>query len=243
MLRRVLLTASIALLADPLAAQVPEGWRVRVDRSLNAQDPDDAPNLKFVAMGKGFHVTSGPAGTFWNPAHTATGDYTVKATFTLMKPSGHVNYYGLIFGGSDIEGASQSYLYFLIAQNGTYVVRHRSGGAVHDVQARTPHDVIRQPDEKGQSTNALEVRVSGDTISYLVNGTAVHTAPKTGGDALQTALLAAQSVDRGTRDPADESRRLVKIIQQATARTDGMVGIRVNHLLDVYIEGFEVQKR
>ena len=97
-------------LADPIAAQAPDGWRVRVDRSENAQDPDDVPQIKFIAMGKGFHVTSGPAGTFWHPAHTPTGDYTVKATFTLMKPSGHTNYYGLIFGGSDIEGAAQNYL-------------------------------------------------------------------------------------------------------------------------------------
>ena len=234
MFRRFLLTASIALVAGPIAAQAPDGWKVRVDRSENAQDPDDVPNIRFIAMGKGFHVTSGPAGTFWHPADTATGDYTVKATFNLMKPSGHTNYYGLIFGGSDIEGAAQNYLYFLIGQNGTYVVRHRAGRVVHDMQEYTPHNAIRQPDEKGQSTNALEVQVSGDTISYVVNGTVVHTALKTAMGALQRALIApvAPSVDN-----------FVSSIQQATARTDGLVGVRVNHLLDVQVEGFEVQKR
>lgn len=207
MFRRIVLIALVAFLAAPLAAQAPEGWKVRIDRSQSAQDPDDTPELTFVTMGTGFHVTSGPAGTFWNPTHTVTGDYTAKATFTLMKPSGHVNYYGLVFGGGELEGAGQNYIYFLIAQNGTYLVRHRAGDAVHDVQGRTPHDVIRRPDDSGRSTNALEVRVSGDTISYVVNDTVVHTTPKAG----------------------------------MTAKTDGIVGIRVNHLLDVHIEGFEVQ--
>lgn len=209
MLRSVLLTASIAIFAVPLAAQAPDGWRVRVDRSQNAEDPDDRPDLKFVAMGKGFHATGGPAGTFWHPANTATGDYTAKATFNLIRPSGHVNYYGLIVGGADLEGAGQNYIYFVVAQNGTYLIRHRSGDQVHDVQPRTPHAAIRQPAGNGGSTNTLEVRVAGNTISYVVNGTVVHTTPKTG--------------------PA--------------AKTDGIAGVRVNHLLDVHIDGFEIQKR
>lgn len=209
MVQGLLRIASIALLTIPLAAQAPEGWRVRIDRSQSEQDPDDTRDLKFTTMGKGFHVTGGPAGTFWNPANTVTGDYTATATFTLMKPSSHVNYYGLTFGGADLGGANQNYLYFLVAQNGTYVVRHRAGNDVHDVQLRTPHDAIRRPDAKGQSTNTLEVRVSGNTISYVANGTVVHTTPKSG----------------------------------FTAKTDGIVGIRVNHLLDVHIEGFAVQKR
>lgn len=208
MLSRTLLIVLIAPLAVPLAAQAPEGWRVRVDRSQNAEDPDDRPDLKFVTMGKGFHVTGGPAGTFWNPAQTVTGDYTARATFTLMRPSPHVNYYGLVFGAGDLEGSGQNYIYFLVAQNGTYIVRHRAGNAVHDVQTSAPHTAVRQPDNNGRSTNTVEVRVSGNTISYVVNGTVVHTTPKTG----------------------------------MTAKTDGIVGVRVNHLLDVHIEGFDVQR-
>ena len=86
--------ALIGLLTVPVAAQAPEGWKVRIDRSQNAQDPDNTPNLKFVTMGQGFHVTGGPAGTFWHPAQADAGNFTAKATFTLMKPSGHNNYYG-----------------------------------------------------------------------------------------------------------------------------------------------------
>jgi hypothetical protein len=207
MLRRLLLLTAIVSLAVPLAAQAPEGWRVRVDRSQNAEDPDDTPELKFVTMGTGLHVTGGPAGVFWNPANTTTGDFAAQAAFTLMKPSGHLNYYGLVFGGDQLDGSGQNYLYFLIGQNGTFIVRHRSGSDVHDVQGRTGHAVINRPGDDGHSTNTLEVRVSGDTISYVINDTVVHTTPKAG----------------------------------ITAKTDGIVGIRVNHLLDVLIEGFGVE--
>lgn len=209
MLRRVFLLALVASLAVPVLAQTPAGWRVRVDRSQSAQDPDDTPDLKVMAMGSAIHVTGGPAGTFWNPAHVAKGNFTVKGTFTLLKPSGHTNYYGLIFGGSDLEGANQSYTYFLVAQNGTFLIRQRTGEKVVDVQARTPHTAVQQPDASGRSVNALEVRVAGDTISYLVNGTTVHTTPKAG----------------------------------ATGRTDGVVGFRINHLLDVQVDGFELQQK
>ena len=208
MFRRVFLTALIAALSVPLAAQTSDGWKVRIDKSTNASDPDDSPDLKFMVMGKGFHVTGGPAGTFWNPANTASGNYTVRATFNLLKPSNHTNYYGIIFGGRDLDTANQNYLYFVVAQNGTFQVRQRNGEATQNVQSRTPHEAIRQPGADGRSTNVLEVRVSGDTVSYVANGTVVHTTPKSG----------------------------------VTANTDGIAGFRVNHLLDVHVENFEIQK-
>jgi hypothetical protein len=52
------------------------------------------------------------------------------------------------------------------------------------------------------------VRVSGDTVTYVINGTVVHTMPK-----------------------AD-----------LKAPTDGIVGFRVNHVTEVQVDGFEVQK-
>ena len=208
MSKRVAWIALVALMVVPLAAQAPAGWMVRIDNSANAQDPDDNPKVKFVTMGKGMHVTGGPAGTYWNPANTATGNFTAKATFNLVKPSGHTNYYGLVIGGEDIGGPKQNYIYFMVAQDGTYYVKHRAGEATHDVTKPTPHDAVRKPGADGRSTNALEVRVAGNTISYVVNGTVVHTTPKTG----------------------------------MTAKTDGLVGIRVNHLLDVHVDGFEVVK-
>ena len=193
-------------LATSISAQAPEGWKVRIDRSQSASDPDDVPELTVVTMGKGFRATGGPAGTFWNPANAVSGNYTARATFNLMKPSGHVNYYGLVFGGADLEGTGQKYIYFMVAQNGTYIIRSRVGEQVQDVRERMQHAAVRQPGADGRSTNTLEVRVAGPTISYVVNGTVVHTTPKTG----------------------------------STAATDGLVGVRINHVLDVHAENFEV---
>ena len=209
-MKRYVSAAVISLLAVvPLVAQSPQGWKVRADRSTSASDPDAAGTIKFVTMGAGFHATNPQAAVYWNPANTATGNYTLKGTFTLMKPSGHTNYYGLVLGGSDLEGPNQNYLYFLVGQDGTWLVKRREGDAsTKDVAAKAASDAVKKPDASGKSTNALEVRVTADKIDYLVNGTTVHSTPKTG----------------------------------LTAKTDGIYGIRVNHQLDVHIEGFAVTK-
>jgi hypothetical protein len=201
---RVVSVAVFAVLAaGVLLAQSPAGWKLRVDRSTMASDPDAAGNIKFVTMGTGFHATNPQAAVYWNPANKASGNYSLKGTFTLVRPSSHTNYYGLVFGGADLEGAGQNYIYFLVGQDGTYIVKHRAGSATHDI-AKDANAAVKQPDASGKSTNALEVRVSGDKIDYLVNGTTVHSTPKTG----------------------------------MTAKTDGIYGIRVNHLLEVHVDGF-----
>jgi hypothetical protein len=200
----VLLTVAIVSLA---AQAPPAGWKMRVDRSTSASDPDAAGAIKFVTMGTGFHATNPQAAVYWNPANKAAGTYTLKGSFTLMKPSGHTNYYGLVFGGSDLEGANQSYTYFLVAQDGTWLVKRRDGEVAKDVSPKTANAAVKKPGADGKSTNALEVRVGADKIDYVVNGTVVNSTPKS-----------------------------------AVARTDGTYGIRVNHLLEVHIDGLAVTK-
>jgi len=196
--------AAVAL--APMMAQAPKGWKMRVDKSTSASDPDAPGEIKFVTEGSGFKATNPSAAVYWNPANTASGAYTLKGTFTLLKPSGHANYYGLIFGGSGLDGAQQSYQYFVVAQNGTWLIKKRDGEATSNVVARTPNDAVKKPDASGKSVNALEVRVGADKIDYVVNGTVVHSEPK------------------------------------GSAKTDGIAGIRVNHQLDVQIDGFGVSK-
>jgi ABC-type oligopeptide transport system substrate-binding subunit len=202
----------VALLAlaafAPLAAQSPQGWKMRVDRSTAASDPDAPGDIKFVVNGSGFHATNPQAAVYWNPANSASGTYNLKGTFTLMKPSGHNNYYGLVFGGSGLEGPQQSYSYFVIGQNGSWLIKHREGDTASNVTPRTPSDAVKKPDDTGKSTNALEVRVGADKIDFVVNGVVVHSEPKTG----------------------------------ALAKTDGIYGIRVNHLLEVQVDGLTVSK-
>lgn len=210
MIRRLTMAVFALLIAVPLAAQAPAGWQMRVDHSTNPNDPDDVPEVTVTSVSGGLEVHTGPAVTLYNPANTATGQYTLEGNFTLLAPSGHVNYYGLIYGGSALDGAQESYIYFLIAQNGTFIIRHRSGNeTVHDIQGRTPHAAIAQPGANGQSANLLQVRVGADETQFVVNGTVVHTAPKTG----------------------------------MAAGTDGIWGVRVNHVIPgVRVEGLRVTR-
>jgi len=208
-MKRYVSVAVFACLAiATLAAQAPKGWLMRPDRSTSALDPDKSGTIKFVTMGTGFHATNPQAAVYWNPENTATGAYTVKGTFTLVKPSDHINYYGIVFGGSDLGGPNQSYLYFLVAQDGTWLVKRRDGNATSDVAPKTANAAVKKPDASGKSTNALEVRVTADKIACVVNGTVVHTLPRTG----------------------------------PSAKTDGVYGMRVNHALEVHIDGFAVTK-
>lgn len=197
----------LALVSTALMAQAPRGWQLRVDGSTDASDPDRPGTIQFMAMGGGFHVVAPQAGVFWNPANTMTGPYTLKGQFTMLKPSSHPNYYGLVFGGSAIEGAAQRYTYFLVAQNGTFILKERNGANVRDIVARTQHASVRRPDAGGRSVNDLEVRVGADKVDYVINGTVVHSAPK-----------------------------------DANLRTDGVYGFRVNHDLEVQVNGLSATK-
>lgn len=210
MIRHLSMAVFALLVAAPMAAQAPAGWEMRVDHSTNPSDPDDVPEVTVRSITGGFEVSTGPAVTLWNPANTATGQYTLEGTFTLLRPSGHVNYYGLIFGGSGLEGDQESYIYFLVAQNGSFIIRHRSGNeTVHDIVGRTENPAVMAADANGQSVNRLQVRVGASETQFVVNGTVVHTAPKTG----------------------------------MAAGTDGLYGVRVNHVMPgVRVEGLRVTR-
>ena len=180
-MHRYITIAALALtVVAPLAAQAPRGWKLRADRSTSASDPDAAGAIKFMAMGTGFHAVTPQAAVFWNPANTATANYTLKGTFTQVKPSSHTNYYGLVFGGQNLENSKQRYLYFTIGQDGSWLIKRREGDVNTETVARASNAAVKRLDASGKSVNALEVRVMGDKIDYVVNGTVVHSTPKTG---------------------------------------------------------------
>ena len=210
MKHRVFLGFGIIVLisAFPLLAQMPKGWMVHGDHSTNAADPDAPGDAKFMMMGSGFHIVSPQAGVYWTPADTASGNYALKGTFKLIKTTGFNEYYGLVFGGSDLQGAQQSYLYFMITDDGTWMVKRRTGSSTDAIMDKTPNAAIKKPDASGMCTNALEVRVTGNKVDFLINGTTVHSMPKTG----------------------------------ELAKTDGIYAIRLNHHLEVMVDGFGVSK-
>ena len=176
----VVALAISTIAAATVAAQGTAGWKQRIDRSTSATDPDPAGEVKFMAMGGGFHTANPSAAIFWNPKNVANGNYTLKATFAQNQRSSHPNYLGLMFGGKDLDGPAQSYTYFTVAQNGTWLVKQRNGEATKDILARAANPAVVQLDASGKATNTLEVRVLADKIDYVVNGTVVGSSPKTG---------------------------------------------------------------
>ena len=210
MLRGVIVL--IAVMAVPVAVQVQAGWKVRIDGSQSASAPEATPTVKFAPMAKGFHITGGPGAIFWDPARTVKSPYSVKATFTLMKPSDKATHYGLVFGATGVEGSTPTYVDFTIAQDGTFQVRHRAGNDVHEID-KSLHFTIRKPDASGTSTNTLEVQVAPTAVSYLINGAVVHATPTRAGTGSYT----------------------------ETEKTGGVVGVRIDGHIDVQVDAVEVK--
>jgi hypothetical protein len=209
--------ALLASLALPAAAQehtqdpdhaakgggaVPAGWTVRSDKG-------DASAARVETMGTGLHVTTGPAIILYQADRAGSGPFHTLATFTQTKPSKHPEGYGLFVGGKSLDGAGRQYLYFLVRQDGSYLIKRRNGEETSDVsKGWVKSAAVKQPDAKGSATNLLEVDNKRDPgrLAFLVNGKEVYAT-----DAKGMAL-------------------------------DGIVGLRVNHNLDVHIEGFDVHR-
>jgi hypothetical protein len=160
--------------ARPVAGngvEVP-GWWARVDAPADVKQP-----MKFVPMGAGIHATTGPNAIFWDPQQEASGQYTVKATFTLNKPASHPVAYGLFIGGTDLSENSQRYTYFLIRQDGKFLLKKRNGAATSNVAGDwMDHAAIVKPDS-GKAANELSIRVAKDAVTFLVNGMEVAKQP------------------------------------------------------------------
>jgi hypothetical protein len=177
--------AILAALTMPLAAQehasdpdhaahgggaVPAGWTVRADRG-------DASGAKIETMGKGLHVTTGPAVILYRADTDGKGPFHTLATFTQTKPSKHPEGYGLFVGGKGLDGAAQQYVYFLVRQDGSYLIKRRYGEKTSDVsKGWVQHASVKKPDAKGTATNLLEVDNKRDPsrVAFLVNGKEVY---------------------------------------------------------------------
>jgi hypothetical protein len=190
------------------------GWTGRLDPRPAAQGRK-LTDAKFVSMGSGIHVTAGPAAIYWNPANSVEGgNYTVQATFNQTKASTHPEAYGLFLGGQNLDAPNQSYLYFVVRQDGKYLINHRADDStVHKIVDWTAHDAVKAMDANGKASNALSIVVGADALSFRVNGTEVHSIPRA-------------TIDAGGQHSG----------------TKGIAGIRVNHNLDVHIDGFGVTK-
>ena len=194
------------LLVPALAAQetaFPPGWRVRPDNPAAKVD-----SLSFVSMEPGWHITTGPSVILWDPGRSATGQFRIQAEiFFFRGQSRDTEAYGVLFGGKNLDQDSQEYLYFVIRNDGKYLVKHRLGGETHTITDWTAHPaIVRHTGEGGPTVkNVLGVAAAADSVRLFANGQQLSAYP------------------------ADHMR------------ADGLVGLRVNHGLNLHVSRLEIR--
>ena len=188
------------------------GWSGKID-AREAAAGQALNNAKLAKEGDALHVTTGPAVTYWNPENTATGNYTVKATFTepkYMALNNHPHPYGIVIAGNDMGTDQQSYLYCAAYGNGTFIVRG-FGPEPFQVNGRRgePNTAVNKATGPGKPvTQEIAMTVSADSVSCSINGKEVAKFPKT--EAIGAGKLKS---------------------------TDGVYGIRLGHNTEAIVTG------
>jgi hypothetical protein len=146
---------------------IPAGWQIRLDDKDTARYTTN--DIKFVPMGGGFHITSGPAAIY--PGANLPNEFVLEATFNQTQAPRHPEAYGLFFSGKELENSDkQEYVYFLVRGTGQFLINHRAGRDVHKIFDWQDHAAIRKQDESGKATNQLTVRAGADSVRFLANG-------------------------------------------------------------------------
>lgn len=224
------LLSAIAVLPTSLHAQADEvsrtvadggikvaGWQGKIDDS-EAKKGMVLNNAKLAKEGDKLVVTTGPAVTYWNPANTASGSYTVKATFheaEYMALNSHPHPYGIVVAGNDMGTDNQSYLYCAAYGNGRFIVRG-FGPTPFQMNARGEENAaVNKAAGVGQPvTQEIAVSVTPDKVECAVNGKVVGSYAKT--DLVTSGKLKS---------------------------TDGVYGIRFAHNTDATVTGLTVTKQ
>lgn len=188
-----------------------QGWQGKADGSGQVSE------AKLSMEGKDLHVVTGPAITYWNPANKATGNYTVKATFTepkYMNLNNHPHPYGIVIAGNDMGTDQQSYLYCAPYGDGKFIVRG-FGPASFQMNGRgEPNDAVHKAAGKDQPvTQEVAMSVKGDKVECAINGKTVASYDK-------SALVTAGKLKS----------------------TDGVYGIRFAHNTDATVSGLTMTK-
>lgn len=191
------------------------GWTGKIDAS-SAQQGRVINDARFAQEGNALHVTTGPATTFWNPANTASGDYTVKATFLepkFMALNSHPHSYGIFIGGNNLGTNQMSLVYCVAYGDGQALVRG-FGPAVFTLLRESPNVAVHKAAGVGQPvTQEIAWRVKSGRAECSINGTVVA------------------GYDKGQLVGAGKLQS-----------TDGVYGIRFTHNVEALITGFSMTK-
>ena len=153
-------------------AGVPIGYSGRTDRANQTLD------AKYVKAGNGWNVTTGPAHILYKAGNIARGSYTISATVDQLAKPMHPEAYGIFVGGRDLDGANQSYLYFLVRGSGEMLVKTRSGDNTAGVIAWQPGAMIPKEDAAGKAGYKLGIQVTRDSVKFWVNSHQVAAVAK-----------------------------------------------------------------
>jgi hypothetical protein len=191
------------------------GWEGRID----ANEEKAGMTIKDAMLAKegdSLHVVTGPAVSYWKTGDKASGDYTVKATFTepkYMNLNAHAHPYGVFIAGNDVGTPAQTELYCEAYGNGNFIVRG-FGPAPFQVNTRELHVAVHRAAGPGQPlTQEVALSVKGDKVGCAINGTVVASYDK-----------AAVVTDGKLKS------------------TDGVFGLRLAHNTEVTVTGFTLTK-
>jgi hypothetical protein len=193
------------------------GWQGKIDPG-EAKQGAKLEGARLEKVGNDLHVTTGPAVAYWQPSNVATGNYTVKATFTEEKYMGlnsHPHPYGLFIAGNDMGTDRQSYLYCTAYGDGRFIVRGFSGDSTFRLNGRgEPNAAINKASGVGTSvTQEIALSVKGDKIECAINGQVVGSYDK-------SAAVGANKL----------------------TSTNGVYGIRFGHNTDAVVKGLALTK-
>ena len=157
------------------------GWQGKVDARA-AQAGQTVKDDKLSEGGGGLEITTGPAVTYWNPANTAQGDYTVSATFTepkYMNLNSHPHPYGLVIAGNDMGTDQETELYCAAYGDGRFIVRGFGPQAFQMNGRGEANPAVHKAAGTGQPiTQQIAMSVKGDKVDCAINGTVVATYNK-----------------------------------------------------------------
>jgi hypothetical protein len=188
------LAVAVAMLAPPvIGAQDPAkpvagggvsipGWTGKIDAN-EEKAGQTLNNAKLSGDAKNMTVQTGPAVNYWNPANTASGNYTVKATFTEPKfqnLNDHPHPYGIFIAGNDMGTENMSLLYCAAYGTGTFIVRGFGPAPFRMNGGRgEPNAAVGKAAGPGQPVKQeIAMSVKGDKVECAINGTVVGTYDK-----------------------------------------------------------------
>lgn len=181
---------------------IPQSWTMRLDKPSAENN-----GVEFTANDGVLHFISGASGAaiYYKPEMKTSGTFSIVGKFTQTEKGEHAEAYGLFIGGNNLQQENQQYLYFLMRQDGKYLIKSRTGSNTKSIVGWTKNEAVKPMPTSDPVTNSLKIANNGENISFWVNGTMIK-----------------------------------QISASQLQYTKGIVGLRINHHLNVKVTEFNL---